>query len=631
VALAITMILRSPAAMAASESELVVSDARSLSLARSLEWFRLLHYRPAAFGGVISEVDGPEFFLAPTGNEEPEAELEATIRAFYAPVSPGAEDAHAICRFPARFMWLSERLRLADRLHAPDCPALARYDLSSVESVSVVYAANYIDNPSSAFGHTFFHLKRRSIPEAPFAADQGIDYAAKPDTSNPLLYVFKGLTGMFAGYFTVHSFNSKLWEYGNYEARDLWEYQLTLTRREVRLLTLHLWELFAARIDFYYLTRNCAFEILAAIEAAAVRLDLVSKLRAPVLPADTIKVLASIPGLVGKVSYRPSSRSQMRAQVAFLDARQRNMVAHLIQAPNTPLPPDLSDAQAARVIDVAVLVLKATHGRELLTGTNPEVVRVLAALRERRARIDGPLIAAEPPTPKPIDKAPDLQHGSMRALLGSGITSQYTDAFATLGYRLALHDLVDPPDGEPELSQLQFLDTQVRFDVTRRRMTLDRLVFAEVVALNPLSGFERSLSWRARAFGMRLHDRGCPDCFAHGVDGALGATLATSDERTALFVMADAYVAFSGSLNGIGGSFVRVGLGPFAGARFRLGEETVALLAGTLSYLPTQSPAGTFDLRAAIRTRLDKDVALGIEGAAQPESVEAQLCTYLYF
>jgi hypothetical protein len=235
------------------------------------------------------------------------------------------------------------------------------------------------------------------------------------------------------------------------------------------------------------------------------------------------------------------------------------------------------------------------------------------------------------PIPAPIDKAPQRAHGSMRLTLGSGFTSQYQSSFNTFGYRLALHDLADPPDGEPELSQLQFVDVRLRYDPGQRSFTLDRLSFAELVALNPLTRRERALSWRARAFGVRLHDAACPDCFAHGLDVSLGAALATESEHLAVFVMADSYAAFSPHLDGIGSRFVRVGVGPLAGVRARLSSHTVWLLTATWSYLPGAHLKSTYDVRAALRGELGKDVALGFEGAAQPSSVEGMLASYLYF
>jgi len=255
----------------------------------------------------------------------------------------------------------------------------------------------------------------------------------------------------------------------------------------------------------------------------------------------------------------------------------------------------------------------------------------LAQLHTRR---DGLSSTSPPsaPVPAPLDKAPQRAHGSLRLTLGSGITSQYKSSFNTLGFRLALHDSQNPPDGEAELSQLQFLDTRLRYDPGQRSFTLDRLTFAELVALNPLTGYEHVLSWRARGFGVRLHDAACPDCFAHWARTFRSAPPSPpKNEHLALFVMADSYVAFSPRLDGIGARFVRAGVGPspvyaraFRARSLRSSPDLV--VPARRAHLRS-----AYDIRATLRGELAKDVALGFEGAAQPLSVEGLLASYLYF
>jgi hypothetical protein len=575
-------------------------------------------------------VDGKRFFLAPDGARNPEAELTATLVAFAQPVAAGHEDEHALCRFPARRRLLDEQLRFGNALPAPACPALSRFQKSlAPESVSVVYAANFLDNPASAFGHTFLRLKKRRPAGATASSlelDRSVEYTANTDTDNPLLYAFKGLTGMFRGVFRFHAFESKVHEYANTEARDLWQYDLNLNQAELELLTLHLWELADTHLDYYYLTKNCSYHALATLEAAAPRIDLVAHLNFVVLPRDTVKALFTAPGLVRRIDYRPSLRSQFRAQVSRLSAAQHSAVSDLLRDASVPLPSHFSIHEATAVLTAADLILAARASES----PDPKLDAARTLLISRRARLSSTLPSAYP-VRAPSDKAPERAHGSLRLTLGSGITSQYQSSFNTIGGRLALHDLTDPPDGEPELSQLQFLDTRLRYDPGQRSFTLDRLTFAELVALNPLTRYERALSWRVRAFGMRLHDAACPDCFAHGADFSLGGTFATENEHLAVFVMADTYVAFSRHLDGIDGRFVRLAVGPLAGVRARLSSQAVGLLTATWSYLPGARLKGSYDVRAALRGALAKDVALGFEAAAQPLSVEALLASYFYF
>jgi hypothetical protein len=616
--------------VAAASAAQWLTRARELGIAHSRGWLRLLHYHPRGPRRAVSEVDGKRFFLAPGGARDSEAELAATLIAFAQQVVSGREDEHALCRFPARRRLLDAQLHFGSALPAPACPALTRFRAGlDPDLVSVVYAANFLDNPASAFGHTFLRLRkhRPAGSTAPRAElDRSVEYTANTDTDNPLLYAFKGLTGMFRGVFRFHSFESKVHEYANTEARDLWVYDLNLSESEIELLILHLWELADTHLDYYYLTKNCSYHALATLEAAAPRIDLVAHLNFVVLPRDTVKALFTAPGLVRRFVYRPSLRSQFRAQVSRLSAAQHSVVLDLLRDASVTLPSHFSVPEAIAVLSAADLVLAARSSES----PDAKLDAARALLISRRARLSSTLPPAYP-VPTPSDKAPQRAHGSLRLTLGTGITSQYQSSFSTLGGRLALHDLTDPPDGEPELSQLQFLDTRLRYDLGQRSLTLDRLTFAELVALNPVTRYERALSWRVRAFGMRLHDAGCPDCFAHGADVSLGATLATENEHLAVFVMADTHFALSRHLDGIDGSFVRVAVGPFAGVRARLSSHAIGLLTATWSYLPGARLKGTYDVRATLRGALAKDVALGFEAAAQPLSVEAMLASYLYF
>jgi hypothetical protein len=525
-----------------------LARARAMELWNDPAWLRLVHYRTGSFGGLRSEVDGAAFFLSTQGKSDPRAELLATLAAFFAPVTAAGADRHARCRFPARWHWLDARLGLARQLSPSACPKLERFRASvAAERVTLVYAANSVDSPVSAFGHTFLRFER------PGRAALAVEYSADTDTNNPLLYAFKGVVGLFRGGFRQHPMTAKLEEYLGGEARDVWEYELALTAEERDQLGRHLWELSTTYFDYFYMTENCSYGVLSLLEAAAPRLDLIAETKYVVLPVDTLKAVVEAPDLVRGVRYRPA------------------------------LPPR-------------------------------------------------PALDSVPAHAVPWEKAPHVGHGTMRVLLGTGFSSQSDNGFATLGYRIALHDLLDPPQGEPELAQIQFMDLRVRYEAERRRLTLNELTFAELMVLHPL-GQRAMPSWRARGYGLRLRDGGCSrdDCFAHGMNGSLGVTLASANARLAWFAMADAHLLFSGQLDGIDGSFVRAGVGPYSGIRLQGPGQLVAQLAGSWWYLPGQSLRSTYELRGALRAGLATNVALGMETLLQPSAFEAQLLSYLYF
>jgi hypothetical protein len=564
---------------------------------------------------------------------DPEAELVATLAAFLAPVVSGLEDEHALCRFPARRAWLESRLDLTRRGISIRCPALddalGRVDATGV---SLVYASTYLGNPASAFGHTFLHVRTGHGETSPRdqatrdREDLGVEFRAVTDTKNPLLYAVKGISGLFPGRVESKPYDEQAHLYTTGQGRDLWEYELALTHDELTLLLLHLWELRHARIDYYYLTRNCSFEVLELLETAAPRLDLVDGLHAFVLPIDTIRAVTRVPGLVRRVAYRPSLETRLHRRIGVLSNLEELQVRRLLHDAAAPFSPEMADDRRARVLDAAIFEIETKSSKDLEGALPTRAKQLWQALVTRR----GPDALPEPRTLPDWDARPDIAHGAMRVALGTGVTSQYGDAFGTFGYRLALHDLTDPPDGSPELSQVVILDTKFRYTWARRELTLDNLTFADLEALNPVSVADPLASFRVRAFGLRLHDRDCLDCFAHGVDGSIGATVASHDQRFAFFVMADAYVAFLPHLSGFEGSFLRLGTGPYGGIRARLGE-TVALLTGTVSYLPGEHLDATYDVHFSAKSTRGARVALGVELDAQPLSVEGQLASYVYF
>ena len=297
----------------------LVLRARRLGLAEDPGWIRLGHWRRTVQGDWKSEVDGPAFFRALRGKTSPRAELEATLRGLFdaRPVADELSDAQ--CRFPARFAFLARKLDVDPaRLPPRACPRLEDF-LGRVHAraVTLVFSSYYLNNPASAFGHTFLRLDKEEGARAgkeQELLDYGVDYAATVTTRNAVAYALNGLLGRFKGRFSHLAYYYKVRQYADAESRDLWEYDLALAPEEVALLTAHLWELGGTWFDYWYLDENCSYHVLAALEAAAPRLDLLSHVGAfGVLPSDTVQALFRNPGLVRDVHWRPSIRTQFEA------------------------------------------------------------------------------------------------------------------------------------------------------------------------------------------------------------------------------------------------------------------------------------------------------------------------------
>ncbi|MES1207352.1 MAG: DUF4105 domain-containing protein, partial [Pseudomonadota bacterium] len=283
----------------------LVATARSRHLAQTRDWQVLLHYRPGLGGGWKSQADGLGFFLAgAAGQRDPDAELAASLRAFFARLP--ADDGHAQCRFPARWDWLQRTLGI-DPARAPH-PTCRDYDFwrtgISPQAATLVYATAYINSPASMYGHTFLRLSRATGEGNPLL-DYIVNFAADVDTENGVLYALKGLTGGFPGRFYVMPYYVKVQEYSNIESRDLWEYQLSLSPEQVRRLVMHAWETRTTRFDYYFFTRNCSYQLLMLLEVADPSLHLSDQFHGAVIPADTVRAVRAWPGLVQRTDGRP--------------------------------------------------------------------------------------------------------------------------------------------------------------------------------------------------------------------------------------------------------------------------------------------------------------------------------------
>jgi hypothetical protein len=394
-----------------------------------------------------------------------------------------------------------------------------------------------------------------------------------------------------------------------------------------------LWEEGSTYFDYFYLGENCSYHVLAALEVADPSRDLIARLRNPVVPVDTVRALFAEKGLVRAVRYRPSLRSTVRHEIATLRGAELDALAAVLSNPDAPLPSGLSPAAAARVLDAASDVVDVGEPEALLKN-DARVARQKQRLLERRAEI---AVASDPaPVPVPYDKMPQAGHATSRLGIGTGYAPKLGGDFAELRYRLALHDLTDPPDGYPETSQLEFLPARLRVYPKDRRVELEELSILRIFSLSPWTRFERKLSWALDTGAARVRDAGCPDCLAALASMAAGATITLAGDDAhpdtlTLFALAEAGVEYAGRMSGAGTSDWRPGVGPRAGMRWRISRRLVWTAGGTWKWLPAASPDLTWVAETSARLALASDVAFGFDVRAQPLATEGVLSAFFYY
>jgi hypothetical protein len=483
----------------------LIQRQRVLGLSRSAEWSSLLHLRKLPLRAAQSEADGPDFFFAPQGKIDPDAELEATLRAFAGP--PVVEDdpqavpgdtrtrvgtQHPQCRFPARYAYLRIALTIdGQRLPEQPCPRFQEFRRRvDPGGATLIFAAAYVNHPASAFGHTLLRLDRRSAPGLPLLG-YAVNFSAVPTTSNGVLYALGGLTGRFRGFFSLLPYYLKVKEYADLESRDLWEYPLNLTQEQVDQMLRHIWELGSTWFDYWFLDENCSYHLLSLIEVAVPGTHLRETFPLWTLPVDTLKALRTVPGLLGEVRRRPSLDTRLKARRQALSKPEARLAHELAEtdaaAVSTPLAA-LPPVRQAAVIDTALDLA------QLQLGEAAADEQVAAAMQLRLVQLRGSILlpSADPRIESPF--SPDAAHPGALALLGGG--SRSGAAFASILLRGVLHDLVSAVAGEMPNQQMEMMRLELRLPLGAPSLSIWEFRLLRIESLDPFDAWTPRIAWR---------------------------------------------------------------------------------------------------------------------------------------
>lgn len=495
-------------------------------------WLTLIHYQPHRFdGGYTSQADDPAYFLSPEGKTSPKAELEATLTAIQ---QPGSGDSHAQCRFPARDIWLREQLDLPPK--TANCPNYKEWtETLNTESVSLVFAASYLNSPSSMFGHTFLRLDPpQEDKETNLLLASTISYAADAAAhDSELLFAYRGIFGGYPGITTVQPYYEKIRLYSDIEHRDLWEYKLNLTQQEVDFMLAHAWEIRDHNFDYYFFDENCAYRLLALIDVARPGTDLLDNVKTHAIPSDTVRWVVD-KGLVEDVNYRPSAATSVAHNLSNLPSAHQTLAAAIA---NGYVDPGSEEVLALKPRERAH-VLDATYDYVRYRSEVDDWPREIAAplshkLLRERSKINDVASHEAPPEPSVRD---DQGHDTFRVSLSTGQLAHRE--FTQLTLRPAYHDMLDPPAGYRSGAQLQFLRLDARYYTDNHELQLEQLTGVEIRSLSPRNAFFSPLSWQV-GFGGRRTDNGNKRVFAPYLEGGAGGSWSLG-QQTQAFAIATA-------------------------------------------------------------------------------------------
>jgi len=547
----------------------LIDQAQRLKLAERKEWHNLLHYKPDwLLPGVHSLVDSPGFFNAPDGKTNPQAELDATLAAFFSTLEETDKQQNPQCAFIARYHWLKEQLHFdANRLAPQPCRRYRAWrDAMDPVAVTLVFASAYLNSPASMYGHTLLRIDGREQDERSRLLAYAINFSAVTDETNGIVFAVKGLLGGYPGKFSSAPYYLKVREYNDVENRDLWEYQLTLTPPEIELMLMHTWEIGPNYFEYYFFDENCSYQLLSLLEVARPSLDLTDRFPYWAIPSDTVRAVVDQPGLVRATHYRPSRATLIRHRLQYATGEEKVAAKALAEqktgvesAALQSLPPE----QEADVLELAYeygSYLRIKNGDR-----SKETNAALHALLTTRSKLDVKVDLPEVPRPA---VSPEQGHGTARLALGVGRDDQRN--FIEVRARPSFHDLLDAEEGYIRGGQLEFFDLHVRhYDDGETR--IEKFYPLRIVSLAPRDEFFRSTSWRIRVGWerIRLNDNERPLVF--DLTGGPGYAWDIGDgmPRALLYAFIDATLQVDGELDS-GYSF---GAGPVVGASIDLNER----------------------------------------------------------
>ncbi|WP_447510762.1 Lnb N-terminal periplasmic domain-containing protein [Acinetobacter geminorum] len=553
------------------------SIAEQQNLDQDITWQRLMY----ANKNQKSEVTYSGYFLSENGKNNLKEELKADISALFMP----AQDNQSIrCKFPARSQWLMQKVGIQEsELPQVKCTEFENW-IGQIKphKATLIYATDFMGNPSSMFGHTLLRLDPKDQQQLNLVS-YAVNYAATVAGNDNWSYAWKGLTGQYPGEYSLMPYYRKVKEYGDFESRDLWEYELNLSSEETRFLVSHIWEMQHVSFPYYFVSDNCAYRLLGLVDLVKPESNLQEKFTYASIPMETIKSMQQ-QGLTKAPVYRPALETQLLSQAhqhgASL-AKVAHQIAMLPIQQSSQILKSFTEQDQAKILEMAYDDLYLQFiGRKVEESIAQPQLRQLLALR---SQIDLDKQRQEPKRPT---KEPTQGHNARNLSVKAGEVQG--DKFIELGHRQAYHDLIDPQGGYRAGTQLLFLNgnAQWRDD----HLKLERLDLLEVNSYNPIQPFKTPLSWGFN-LGWRqeaIHDGSFSEDKQHGVasfNAQVGYSLADYGRKHICYGQVQTYVQTGSNLD----KGWRVGMGPTLGCMNQWFERFNSVVQIELPYWEDQN------------------------------------------
>jgi len=509
--LPVTLLASAPIPKASSSVSVLETDYPELvDLAVHREWLTLLHYEVSPTGKIRNGyVNTDAFYFSENGRNSPADELHATIQAFSNPTASSSAN-NPLCQFPARRLWIEANSDLTFK--EADCPEFAEWaQLDTARSISMLFATGHFSSPASFFGHNF--LKINQDNGGSYLLDTAINFGALiPPNENPLTYLATGIFGGYEAVYSAEPFYRFLSKYGEEDLRDVWEYELALTKEQQVLLISHLWELKDMQFPYFFFRENCAYHISALLNLFTTA-EYVPKYMPWAMPITVFDgmMTAEIDGkpLIANIELHRSRRTLFQDRFAQSPPKIKRLI-HLhalgdVDFDKTEGYKALSEDEKIWLIDT-LLDYSTFMSKEKGGDVHKEVQRQL--LLQRLSLKQGEIEASL------IDKSNPPHLGQKPGYAAIGITSRHqASGMGFVRIRPAYYDFLGIEAGRKPHALFTLFDTQLNFDDEDVSGRIDIFSLSNLNTQYSGIALDKASSWQLRLSNEPNSDK-CNDCNA---------------------------------------------------------------------------------------------------------------------
>jgi len=498
-----------------------------IKLSKEERWLKLLSYDEE---GKKSDIVSKSFFLSKNGDTNPLAELNSTIQGYTLSLESNNSDNHPRCRFPARYLWLSQYIEFPQYTKAPSyCKKLLSTSFfKETQSISIFLVSGYLGNPASTFGHSFIKLNSAKQESQSELLDLSINYGALvPPNEGILPYILKGIGGGYESAFSDKPYYHQDLTYSHEEVRDMWEYTLNLKPQEKELFLYHIWEIVGKKNVYYFVDENCGYRVGKLLELVIPENIVSSSFW--YVPVESFHRLEEINNqresdnkLILETKYLPSKQREINAHYDLLKKEEKKYTQSFLLHENR-LDEDaftqLSKAQKVNSLDFLLDYYTLKLAKD---SNNSDLLATKQQLMIERFKYD---ISSEKNIS--IKKRDSPAKGNKPSYLSVGVKNEH-QKYGIVGF--SPFCLESTGKNSLQGDELIVLDSKIAFDY--KHIYLDAFDLIKIKKFNTfkeLDNFDETLSWELHIGTKRNYDEKSYDTF---VDGGIGKAYKIGDDLT---------------------------------------------------------------------------------------------------